>query len=312
MTGLFRTLTTVSESRPWFLSLMHQLREAWAEYRNPPPPELSAAPLDVPEVWSKHKMAVPRVLSAMLHLMLIAIALLPFAKPPKQLPKGVINVALYAPSRLSFPLAGSGGGGGGRHAPTPPSLGKLPRAADKQLVPPDPEPPRNLDPSLIVEASLVAPQLPALTHLNLLNLGDPDGIAGPSSGGSGSGLGIGTGDGHGIGDRNGPGVGPDDGGGYANRRFRLSGAISNPVLITQVLPEYSEEARKARYQGRVVLDTTILADGSVQVVRVIRSIGLGLDEKAIAAVLQWRFKPARIDGKPVPVALNVEVNFNLR
>jgi TonB family protein len=313
MPGLFGTLTSVSESKPWFLSLVDQLGGAWAEYRNPTQPtELTAAPVDVPEIWSKRRMAVPRLVSAMLHICLTAVALIPLTKAPKPLPKGIINVALYAPSRLSLPPADSGGGGGGKHAPAPPSLGKLPKPADKQFVPPDPEPPKNLDPSLIVEATVVAPHLPFLPHLNLLNIGDPDGIAGPASGGPGSGYGIGPGDGHGIGDHKGPGVGPDDGGGYSKERFRISGAISNPVLITQVLPEYSEEARKARYEGRVILDTTILADGSVRIVRVLRGIGFGLDEKAIAAVLQWRFKPARMDGKPVPVALNVEVNFNLR
>ena len=315
MTRLFERATSVSESRSWFLSLMRQLRELWNDQWKPSKSmELTAVPVEVPELWSKQRAAFPRLLSVVVHAALVALALTPWAKPLKQLPKGIINIALYAPNRLVFPANDKpGGGGGGRHALGPPSLGKLPRAADKQLAPPDPEPPKNIDPTLVVEPSVVAPQLPALPHLNLLNIGDPDGIAGPASGGPGTGYGIGPGDGHGIGGDKGPGVGPgDDSGGYSNRRLRITGEISNPVLITQVLPEYSEEARKARYQGRVVLDTTILEDGSVQVVRVVRGIGFGLDEKAITAVLQWRFKPARKDGKPVPVALNVEVNFNLR
>ncbi len=165
---------------------------------------------------------------------------------------------------------------------------------------------------MIVEPSVVAPQLASLPQLNLLNIGDPDGIPGPPSAGSGNGFGVGTGDDHGIGPGKGPGVGPGKNGGFGDTPFHIGGGISSPVLVTQILPEYSEEARKARFQGRVVLDTIVLEDGTVKVVRVARGVGFGLDEKAIAAVVQWRFRPARMNGKPVPVALNVEINFNLR
>ncbi|PYS04280.1 MAG: energy transducer TonB [Acidobacteria bacterium] len=278
MTKLFATVTAASESKPWFFSLIHQLSEFWEEQRNPPKPiQLTATPVEVPEMWSKHRARVPRLLSVLVHGMM-----------------------------------SSGGGGGGKHKLTPPSLGKLPRAADKQLAPPDPEPAKNLDPTLIVEPSVVAPQLASLPQLNLLNIGDPDGITGPPSAGSGNGFGVGTGDDHGIGAGKGPGVGPGKNGGYGDTPFHIGGGISSPVLVTQILPEYSEEARKARFQGRVVLDTIVLEDGTVKVVRVARGVGFGLDEKAIAAVVQWRFRPARMNGKPVPVALNVEINFNLR
>src|SRR5438128_1888257 len=81
---------------------------------------------------------------------------------------------------------------------------------------------------------------------------------------------------------------------------------------TTIIRKSSEEARKARFQGTVVLDTIVLEDGTVQILKIARRIGFGLEERAIAAVLQWRFRPARRNGKPVPVALNIEVNFNLR
>ena len=315
MTKLFATVTAASESKPWFFSLIHQLSEIWEEQRNPPKPiQLTATPVEVPEMWSKHRARVPRLLSVLVHGMMVALALIPLGPPPKRLPKGVINIALYAPRRLVLPASdeSSGGGGGGKHKLTPPSLGKLPRAADKQLAPPDPEPAKNLDPTLIVEPSVVAPQLASLPQLNLLNIGDPDGITGPPSAGSGNGFGVGTGDDHGIGAGKGPGVGPGKNGGYGDTPFHIGGSISSPVLVTQILPEYSEEARKARFQGRVVLDTIVLEDGTVKVVRVARGVGFGLDEKAIAAVVQWRFRPARMNGKPVAVAMNIEVNFNLR
>jgi protein TonB len=262
---------------------------------------------------TKHHARLPRVLSVSLHVTVITLALISRPTFPKQLPKGVINVALYAPSRLILPPdAMAGGGGGGRHALTPASLGKLPRAADKQLVPPDPEPPRNVDPTLIVEPSIVAPQLASLPQLKLLTTGDPDGIPGPPSPGRGNGYGIGDGGGHGVGDSHGPGVGLGEDGGCCGGVFQIGGGITAPILVTEVLPEYSEDARKARFQGTVVLNTIVREDGSVQVMKVVRGIGFGLDQNAITAVLQWRFKPARRNGKPVPSYLNVEVSFNLR
>src|SRR5438093_605362 len=315
MTKLFATVTAVSDSKPWFLSLIHQSREFWEKQRNPSKPiELTATPVEVPEIWSKHRAVVPRMLSVLVHTMIFALALIPWAKPPKPLPKGFVNIALYAPKRLVFPAnhePGGNGGGGGRREPTPPSLGKIPRAADKQLAPPDPEPTKSVDPALIVEPSVIAPQFASLPQLNLLNIGDPDGVPGPPSSGPGNGNGIGTDAGHGIGEDRGPGLGPENVG-SGGQIFRIRDGISAPVLITQIIPQFSEEARKARFQGRVVLDTIVQEDGSVRIVRVARGIGFGLDEQAIAAVVQWRFKPARMNGKPVPVAMNIEVTFNLR
>ena len=261
----------------------------------------------------KHQSRLPGLLSVLLHVTIIILALIARPISPRHLPGGLVNLALYAPSRLILPSdAMAGGGGGGRHALTPASLGKLPRAADKQLLPPDPEPSKAVDPALIVEPSIVAPQLAYLPQLKLLTIGDPDGVSGPPSPGRGTGYGIGDGDGHGVGDSDGPGAGPDENGGCCGRPFRVGGGITAPVLVTEVLPEYSEEARKARFQGTVVLNTIVREDGSVQVTKILRGIGFGLDQNAIAAVLQWRFKPARRNGKPVASYLNVEVSFNLR
>ena len=271
--------TAVSDSKPWFVSLFD----------------------------------TPRLLSVLVHVTLITLALIPWVATPKRLQQALITIALYAPSRLVLPPdAMAGGGGGGRHALTPASLGKLPKAADKQLAPPDPEPPRNPDPALIVEQSIVAPQLASLPQLKLLNVGDPNGIFGPASPGPGIGYGVGPGSGHGVGEGDGPGVGPGEGGGCCGGSFVIGGGVSEPVLIKEVRPEYSEEARKARYQGTVILHTIVREDGSVQVLKIARAVGYGLDQKAIAAVLQWLFKPARMNGKPVAVGLSIEVNFNLR
>jgi TonB family protein len=205
-----------------------------------------------------------------------------------------------------------GGGGGGKKQLTPPSLGKLPRPSDKQFVPPDPEPPKNPDPTLIVEPTVVAPQLAQLPQVNLLNLGDPAGVVGPPSSGPGVGGGIGTGSGRGVGEGKGPGVGPGEGGGFGGGVFRVGGGVTPPSVIQRIEPQYSEEARKARYQGTVVLEAIVRKDGTCDILRIVRSLGFGLDENAIQALKQWRFRPGMRNGVPVDVALNIEVNFNLR
>src|SRR5438046_6852367 len=82
---------------------------------------------------------------------------------------------------------------GGKHELTLPSVGNPPRPSDKQLVPPDPEPAKNLDPILVVEPTVVAPQLATLPPLALFTLGDPNGVPSLPSAGPGVGNGIGTG-----------------------------------------------------------------------------------------------------------------------
>lgn len=88
--------------------------------------------------------------------------------------------------------------------------------------------------------------------------------------------------------------------------------MTSPVVIYRVEPQYSEEARRARYQGTVVLQAIVRKDGTIDIVRIIRSLGFGLDEKAIEALKQWRFRPGMRNAEPVDVSLNIEVNFNLR
>ncbi len=84
-----------------------------------------------------------------------------------------------------------------------------------------------------------------------------------------------------------------------------------PVLIFKKEAEYSEEARKAKYQGTVVLNVTVNEDGTVGNVKVLRSLGLGLDEKAIEAVQHWKFKPGTTNGVPAAMQTAVTVNFQL-
>jgi TonB family protein len=100
-------------------------------------------------------------------------------------------------------------------------------------------------------------------------------------------------------------------GGFGGGAYRIGGGVSGPSVLSKVEPEYSEEARKAKWQGTVILQLVVNERGLPQQMKVVRSLGLGLDQKAIEAVAKWRFKPGMKDGKPVPVIATIEVNFRL-
>src|ERR1039458_2874706 len=94
--------------------------------------------------------------------------------------------------------------------------------------------------------------------------------------------------------------------------FKVGGAVSAPIAIYAPDPEYSEEARKAKIMGMVVLSLVVGPNGKPRDIKVTgEALGRGLDEKAIETVRSWRFEPAMKDGKPVAVQINVEFNFHL-
>ena len=94
--------------------------------------------------------------------------------------------------------------------------------------------------------------------------------------------------------------------------FPIGEITDPPTILFKVDPQYSEEARKARYQGTGVFEAIIRSDGTLDILRVVRSLDFGLDENAIQALKQWKFRPGMRNGQPVDVALNIEVKFNLR
>jgi len=188
-------------------------------------------------------------------------------------------------------------GGGGSPQKTAETKGELPKIAPKSFVPPIR--PQD-DPKLALNPTIVAPDMP---NISSTNYGNPLAGLGIPSAGNGLGTGIGGG--------RGPGVGPGSGGGFGGSAYKIGGGVSAPVPTYKPEPEYSEEARKAKWQGAVLLELVVDADGVPQNIKVIRSLGLGLDQKAIEAVQKWRFKPGQKDGKAVPVSANIEVNFRL-
>jgi len=302
---------------PWFKSLVRNVKELV----NPPklpPLEITSKPVAVKDIWGLTAGNEKRAgsISMAIHLGLAALLLL--AGTNKQIQEvAKQTVHLVAPIDLApyvakpAPQKPGGGGGGGDRSPLPASKGRLPRVATRQFTPPMAVV-NNPNPKLIMEPTIIAPPDAQLPQINMANYGDPFGrVGGPLSNGPGSGGGIGSGSGGGVGSGHGPGVGPGEGGGIGGGVHRIGGGVSAPTLIFKVEPEYSEEARKAKFQGTVILYVVVDEKGMPRNLKVIRPLGLGLDEKAIEAVQKWRFKPGTKDGKPVAVAAQIEVNFRL-
>ena len=278
--------------------------------------QTTAAPVEVQDLWSHESHSASGLLSLGLHALLIAALAIPsflvLRTPPLTSTSVLLgDVQLIMPNLPKVEAKSGGGGGGGMKTPTPPSKGQIPRGADKQIVPPMVQV-KNLAPDLAVETTVIAPQLAHIVPLPDMNFGDPNGVIGPPSAGPGTGGGIGTGVGTGIGSGKGAGVGPGEGGGIGGGAFSVGGGVSEPVPLSMLQPEYSDDGRKARVQGTVVLSIIVNPDGTVRFDNVTRSLGYGLDQKAIEAVRKWKFIAGKKDGKPVPVRVEVLVNFSLR
>jgi protein TonB len=285
-----------------------------------PPLVLTSKPVPVRSIWgfydNKGKGAMGSTAVHVVALALIIVGTIIGQRAVKEIVKPKETVVLIAPSDMptlepSKTVSGGGGGGGDRDK-IQASAGRLPRQAMEQFTPPVVVV-RNEHPLLPVEPTVVIPPQVHIQQPNLPNLGDPLSHmpASVPSNGTGSGGGIGSGNGGGVGSGEGPGFGPGHGGGTGGGAFRVGGGVSAPKAIYSPDPEYSEEARKAKFQGTCVLWLVVGPDGRPRDMRVQRTLGLGLDEKAIEAVKTWRFDPALKDGKPVAVQINVEVSFRL-
>lgn len=302
---------------PWYKSLVRNVRETI----NPPqlpPLEVTSKPVAVKDIWGydgKNR-GKSGIMSLAIHAGVVAILFTVGTNATvqkvmkEQITLIAPDLAPYMPQNKPKKVAMGGGGGGGDRSPLPASKGRLPRAALKQFTPPMAVV-NNPNPKLVMEPTIVVQPDAQLPQVNMAQYGDPLAKIGPPSNGPGSGGGIGSGSGGGVGSGKGGGFGPGEGGGVGGGVFRVGGGVTAPTLVYKVEPEYSEEARKAKYQGTVVLYVEVDPSGKARNLRVIRSLGLGLDEKAIEAVNKWKFKPGFKDGRAVTVAATIEVNFRL-
>jgi periplasmic protein TonB len=299
---------------PFFRSLARSIKEMIHPPKLPPL-EVTSKPVAVKEIWGFYGGQEKRagLTSFLVHVGVVGLLfLLGTNKVVQQVVKQQIDliapdIAPYKPTVKDNAM--HGGGGGGDRSPTPVSKGKLPKLANRQFVPPmishDP------DPKLVMDPTLIMPPDTNIPKVDSPNLGDPLSKSGLASNGFGSGGGMGSGRGGGVGSGSGPGFGPGSGGGMGGGAYRIGGGVSPPHIIFKVEPEYSEEARKAKFQGTVLLYVVVDEKGNPRDIKILRPLGLGLDQKAVEAVEKWKFSPGQKDGKPVPVQAQIEVNFRL-
>ena len=237
---------------------------------------------------------------------------------------------------LALPGPGGGGGGGGLKQPAPPPRAELkgksamrspvptlksvkgPKVDAPPVPPPAPVPqPKPAEPPPPVQTPEPEPPIVAPVATVAADTRDRTGLPGetPSeadSRGRGTGGGAGTGAGTGLGEGEGAGIGPGSGGGTGGGPYRPGSGITPPSLLREVKPDYTEEARRRGINGEVELEIVVRRDGTVGDVRLQRGLGSGLDQRAMDAVRQWRFSPARRLGTPVDVLVEVAVTFKLR
>lgn len=203
---------------------------------------------------------------------------------------------------------GGGGGGGGNNSPEPPAKLEMkaevpkPKAVEIPKVDVPPPPPAPLQAPVQTSAALMVPTSGVITGLS----------AAPALG-TGTGGGGGTGKGTGTGAGTGSGIGEGTGGGFGGGAYRPGTGAENPVIIRRVDPKYTPEAMRAKIQGIVELEAVVGVNGTITELRIHKSLdrGFGLDQEAMKVAREWLFRPARFQGKPVPMVVIIQMEFRL-
>jgi TonB family protein len=301
------------DEKPIWTGLWESIRDVFFPPKLPPL-ELTSKPIPVPDLMAVKANPWAIGISSAINMIIAAILLFFVGKAVVEKIKAPTNLTSIEVSDWTGPkmkdMAG-GGGGGGSHSIIDPSKGKLPKLEKTPIVPPQvqtvEQPKIAMEPAIDVQKNIQLPDNPDMPNIGLKNSQNV-----VLSNGSGSGGGMGSGSGGGLGSGNGNGFGPGTGGNTGGGLYRIGGGVSAPTVLYQPEAEFSDEARRAKYQGVVLVSLIVDAQGNPINVHVVRPLGMGLDEKAMEAVRKYKFKPAMKDGKtPVPVALTIEVNFRL-
>jgi TonB family protein len=280
-----------------------------------PPLELTSKPIPVPDRMAVKANPVAIGISTSINVAILLVVLffvgkkiIDTVKKPLVATNVDVSDILKAPKLAQ---SAGGGGGGGSHDIVDPMKGKLPPRMKDPIVPPMvpilEKPKLAFDPAINVQKDITLPDNPAMANFGVKNSANVT----LASNGSGGGGGMGNGYGGGIGSGNGNGFGPGSGGNTGGGVYRVGGGVSAPVPIFTPEAEFSDEARRAKYQGVCLISLIVDAQGNPQNPRVVRPLGMGLDEKALEAVRKYKFKPAMKGGSPVPVMMSIEVNFRL-
>jgi protein TonB len=285
------------EDKPIWVALYESLRDVFFPPKLPPL-ELTSKPIPVPD-----RMAVKRNpwaigISTTVNVSFLLIVLFMMGKKIlATVNKPLLTATPIDVTEFNAPKASvTAGGGGGSPDKVEAIKGRIPPRPAMADAPKLDQPSL---PSIDVQKDIQIPDNPSLPNFGVSNSPNVK----LASGGNGSGMGLGSGHGNGYGS----GYGDNIGGGLE----RIGGQVSTPVLIYKVEAEFSEEARRNKYQGVVIVNIIIDKQGNPQNPRVVRALGMGLDEKAIDAIKQYRFKPAMKNGKPVAVQMNVEIDFHM-
>jgi periplasmic protein TonB len=304
------------EDKPIWADLYENLRDLFFPQKLPPL-ELTSKPIPVPDrmavkpnPWAIGISTAVNITILLIALFFVGKKIVEAVKPPMILTDlDVGTFKLKAPK--SADQAG-GGGGGGDHSLINPIKGKLPERAKDPITPP--QVPVLEKPKLAIQSAInVQPDIKLPDNITMPNIGVTQSAnVKLASNGQGNGTGMGTGYGGGLGSGTGNGYGPGYGGNAGGGLYHVGGGVSAPVPIFQPEAEFSDEARRAKYQGVCLVGLIVDAQGNPQNVHIIRALGMGLDEKALEAVRKYKFKPAMKDGRiPVPVPITMEVNFRL-
>jgi TonB family protein len=304
------------EEKPVWQTLYENLRDVFFPVKLPPL-QLTSTPIPVPDrmavkanPWAIGISTTFNVIVVLLAIWLGIHVVQNIVKPPLQATN--IDVGTFDLKAPKAGVAAGGGGGGGSHDIVDPIKGKLPPRMKDPITPPMTpilEQPKLAVPSAInVQQNIQLPDNPNLPNIGVTRSANVT----LASNGQGGGSGMGTGYGGGLGSGTGNGFGPGTGGNAGGGVYQIGGGVSAPVAIFTPEAEFSDEARRAKYQGVCLISLIVDAQGNPQDPRVIRALGMGLDEKALEAVRKYKFKPAMKDGRtPVPVRITIEVNFRL-
>ena len=302
------------EEKPLWVGLYESIRDVFFPPKLPPL-ELTSTPIPVPDRMAVKPNPWAIGISTTVNIAILVVLLFFVGKQIIQTIRPALTATDIDVGEFNAPKAANlagGGGGGGEHSIADPIKGKLPKIEKDPVVPPQVQtvdnPKLAMDAAIDVQKNIILPDNPMLPNIGMKNSANVR----LDSNGSGGGGGMGTGSGGGLGSGNGNGYGPGTGGNTGGGLYHVGGSISAPVALNSVEAEFSDEARRAKYQGVCLISVIVDAQGNPQNPRIVRALGMGLDEKALEAVRKYKFRPAMKDGKtPVPVMITVEVNFRL-
>jgi TonB family protein len=301
------------QEKPLWADLWESIRDVFFPVKLPPL-QLTSQPIPVPDRMAVKTNPWAVGISTTINALILCIILFVVGKKVIETVKQQaldVNVDITDYNAPKSNIKAGGGGGGGDRSMIEANKGKLPQKSPDPMTPPTPvtlEHPKLPEPAAInVQQDIQLPN----NDMPMIGMKNSSNVTLASAGG-GSGAGMGSGAGGGLGSGYGNGYGPGSGGNAGGGVYQVGGRISNPVLVIQPEAEFSDEARRAKYQGVCIVGMIVDAQGNPQNVHVIRTLGMGLDEKAMEAVRKYKFKPAMKDGKtPVAVMITVEVDFHL-